>query len=165
MLNISVANINLHQYADAAMRLGAEYLFHLKKMEQIIFTDNAGKAYPFIPPHTQDNLSKYLYIVFGRCGTASLSKQTHQVKMEDIQPGDVLLRGGFPGHAAIVVDVAENDAGNKIYLLAQSYMPAQDIHILKNPVDTECNPWYRVTNDEWIETPEYIFKQNELKRW
>ena len=134
-------------------------------MEQIIFTDNAGKTYPFIPPFTRDNLHKYLQVVFGMCGTASLSKQMHPVKMEEIQPGDVLLRGGFPGHAAIVVDVAENDAGNKIYLLAQSYMPAQDIHILKNPVDTECNPWYRVTNDEWIETPEYIFKQNELKRW
>ena len=102
-------------------------------MEQIIFTDNAGKTYPFIPPFTRDNLHKYLQVVFGMCGTASLSKQMHPVKMEEIQPGDVLLRGAFPGHAATVVDVADNDAGTKIYLLAQSYMPAPDIHILKKP--------------------------------
>ena len=134
-------------------------------MKQIIFIDNEGKAYQFIPPYTHDNLSKYLQKVFGRCDTSSLSKQMHPVKMQEIQAGDVLLRGGFPGHAAIVVDVAENDAGTKIYLLAQSYMPAQDIHILKNPMDTDSNPWYRVINDDRIETPEYIFTKNELKRW
>ena len=45
-----------------------------------------------------------------------------------MQIGDVLIQGGSPGHAVIVVDMAENPAtGEKLYLLAQSYMPAQDI--------------------------------------
>jgi len=47
-----------------------------------------------------------------------------------IEPGDVMIRAGSPGHAMLVVDVAEDERGRRIYLLAQSYMPAQDIHIV-----------------------------------
>ena len=99
------------------------------------------------------------------CGTASLSKQMKAKGMENILPGDVLIRGGFPGHAAIVVDMATNTQGEKIYLLAQSYMPAQDIHILKNPADPQLSPWYKLKGKEIIKTPEYTFKSNELKGW
>jgi len=41
-----------------------------------------------------------------------------------------MIRAGSPGHAMLVVDVAEDERGRRIYLLAQSYMPAQDIHIV-----------------------------------
>ncbi|CAN5117739.1 hypothetical protein BH09BAC6_BH09BAC6_31750 [soil metagenome] len=77
----------------------------------------------------------------------------------------MLIRGGFPGHAVIVMDVATNNSGKKIYLLAQSYMPAQDIHVLKNPMDQDLSPWYEVNDDYIIQTPEYTFRQNELMRW
>ena len=51
-----------------------------------------------------------------------------------MQIGDVLIQGGSPGHAVIVVDMAENPAtGEKLYLLAQSYMPAQDIQSAGEP--------------------------------
>jgi len=53
----------------------------------------------------------------------------------DMQIGDVLIRGGSPGHAMLVVDMAEDRTGHKIYMLAQSYMPARDIHIVKNTYD------------------------------
>lgn len=85
--------------------------------------------------------------------------------MKDIEPGDVLIRGGFPGHAVIVMDVATNNKGSKIYLLAQSYMPAQDIHILKNFDSNNLSPWYEVTDETVIQTPEYNFSKYELKRW
>jgi hypothetical protein len=39
--------------------------------------------------------------------------------------GDVFIRGGSPGHAMLVVDMGEDAAGRKIYLVAQSYMPSQ----------------------------------------
>ena len=50
-----------------------------------------------------------------------------------VQPGDLLIHGGQPGHAVLVVDVAENSVTHqKFMLLAQSYMPAQSIHLLRN---------------------------------
>jgi hypothetical protein len=99
------------------------------------------------------------------CGTASLAKQMNPIMMKDLASGDVLIRGGFPGHAVLVMDVAENDKGEVIYLLAQSYMPAQDIHILKNPSAANVSPWYSVTGENIIQTPEFKFRRSELKRW
>lgn len=166
LLNISTGNKDLQQCADAVMRLRAEYLFTQKQFDQIIFYDNDHTAYTFSAPFTREHFDKYLARVFGMCGSASLSKQLKPVgKFSDIQPGDVIIRGGFPGHAVIVMDVALNIAGKKIYLLAQSYMPAQDIHVLKNPASADLTPWYEVNDDNIIRTPEYTFKQRELMRW
>ena len=165
VLNISVGNKDLQQCADAVMRLRAEYQFAAGRYDQIIFTDNEGTAYKFTPPYSQDNFTRYLQRVFGMCGSASLSKELKPVEFSSIRPGDVLIRGGFPGHAVMVMDMAVNAAGEKIYLLAQSYMPAQDIHVLVNPVNENLSPWYAVTDNKIILTPEYMFHSNELKRW
>ncbi len=166
LLDISTGNKDLQQCADAVMRLRAEYQFARKQFEQIVFYDNEHTAYKFAAPFTRERFDQYLNRVFGMCGSASLSKQLKPVnKFSQIIPGDVLIRGGFPGHAVIVMDVAINDSGKKIYLLAQGYMPAQDIHVLKNPLNTDLSPWYEVHDDPVIATPEYTFTQHELRRW
>jgi hypothetical protein len=165
VLNIPVENKDLQQCADAVMRLRAEYLFANKRFNEIIFRDNEKGVYQFSEPYTVEHFHKYLETVFGMCGSASLSKQLKSIKIEDIKPGDVLIRGGFPGHAVIIMDVAVDKNGKKIYMLAQSYMPAQDIHILKNPMNNNLSPWYEVNDENIIETPEYTFTRNEFKTW
>jgi maltoporin len=166
VLDISVGNKNLQQCADAVMRLRAEYIFAKSRFTDILFSDNNNTSYAFTKPYTKEHLSNYLQQVFGRCGSASLSKQLNVVNnFANITAGDVIIRGGFPGHAVIVVDVAENSNGEKIFMLAQSYMPAQDIHILVNPLNKNISPWYSVTDKNTITTPEYLFNTMELKRW
>ncbi len=166
VMNISVGNKDLQQCADAVMRLRAEYLYVQKRFDEIIFYDNNKTAYTFATPYTRSNFDKYLQGVFGMCGSASLSKQfTATILVADVQAGDVFIRGGFPGHAVIVIDVAKNKEGKKIFMLAQSYMPAQEIHVLKNPLKEDASPWYEVDEAERIITPEYVFKKEELKRW
>jgi hypothetical protein len=115
----------------------------------------------------RDCFSAYLETVFSYCGTLSLEKQLIPVSSYDeMRIGDVLIRGGSPGHAMLVVDMAEDSIGHKVYLLAQSYMPAQDIHIVKNPSDSRLSPWYRVDREEpVIATPEWIFYQHQLRTW
>ncbi len=166
VLEISLPNKDLQQCADAVMRLRAEYLFAQKLFDQIVFYDYDKNPYKFSAPFTREHFKTYLNRVFGMCGSASLSKQLKPVAdFADVQPGDVIIRGGFPGHAVIVMDVAVNPSGEKIYMLAQSYMPAQDIHVLKNPADDKISPWYWVNDDNFIVTPEYTFTKIELKRW
>jgi hypothetical protein len=165
VMDISVGNKDLQQCADAVMRLRSEYLFAQKKYSDIVFYDNNKTAYPFKAPFTRDNFNNYLQKVFGMCGSASLSKQLKpKTQLNTIVAGDIFIRGGFPGHAVIVVDAAADSAGNKIFMLAQSYMPAQQIHILKNPLKPE-QPWYYLSDAEKIITPEYVFKNTELKTW
>ena len=165
VLDISTGNKNLQQCADAVMRLRAEYLYEQKRFSEIIFRDNAGTSYQFKTPYNNPHFQQYLERVFGMCGSASLSKQLSPINLSQIKPGDVLIRGGFPGHAAIVMNVAVNNSGKKIFMLAQIYMPAQDIHILLNPSDKNLSPWYEVNDEYYITTPEYIFNRNELKEW
>jgi hypothetical protein len=87
------------------------------------------------------------------------------INLSDMEAGDVFIQGGSPGHAVIVIDLAVNDSGEKIFLLSQSYMPAQEIHLLKNPVDTGISPWYKTDFGDILETPEWKFKSTHLKRF
>lgn len=166
VMNITTGDKDLQQCADAVMRLRAEYLFSRRRFNDIVFYDNNRKAYAFTAPYTRAHFSNYLQQVFGMCGSASLSRQLHQKNpFTEIEAGDVLIRGGFPGHAVLVTDIAVNSAGQKIYLLSQGYMPAQDIHVLLNPSDKALSPWYAASGFDKIITPEYIFNTTELKSW
>lgn len=165
VLDISRGDKDLQQCADAVMRLRAEYFFTENKFDRIIFTDNEGRSYRFTAPYSRQHLQQYLETVFGMCGSASLAKQLKPRPISEMQIGDVFIRGGFPGHAVIITDMAANEKGEKIFLIAQSYMPAQDIHILKNLNIEKINPWYRADDYEEIYTPEYTFKKTELRTW
>ncbi len=97
------------------------------------------------------------------CGTRSLQKELKTVDINSVVPGDVLIQGGSPGHAVIVIDVVQENSDRQ-FLIAQSYMPAQDIHILKNPLGTAA--WYSIpANSSKIYTPEWVFAVNDLRRF
>ena len=104
-------------------------------------------------------------IIFAYAGTLSLSKEMISIDIKDIQIGDVFIQGGSPGHAVIVVDMAVDSGNNKVFLLAQSYMPAQDIQILVNPNNKKISPWYNLDFEGDLVTPEWTFKKNSLKRF
>jgi hypothetical protein len=55
--------------------------------------------------------------------------------------------------------------GKKLILLAQSYMPAQDIHILKNPINRDLNPWFEIKGQDKLYTPEWTFEWSDLRRF
>ncbi len=188
VLDVSVGDRDLQQCADAVMRLRADFLFGKKQFDAIKFSDGNGFLMDFSKwaagnriVFSQNKLSwqtckdcnasdlsfkKYLNVVFAFAGTATLSKElTPLSNMSDMAVGNVFIKGGSPGHAVIVVDVAVNAEGKKVFLLAQSYMPAQDIHVLKNPSDLKLSPWYSTDFGDILETPEWNFKKAELKRF
>jgi hypothetical protein len=189
VLDVSVGHEDLQQCADAVMRLRAEFLYANNKFSSIAFYTDQGTRLGFqqfangiryrlsgsrlVPvqasqPSTQRAaFDAYLITVFEYCGTHSLEKQLQKPKpIRAVEPGDVLIKGGSPGHAMLVVDAAEDKLGHRIYLLAQSYMPAQDIHIVVNPGDPNLSPWYRADQTQMLlETPEWTFTINQLRSW
>lgn len=166
VLDIPVGNRDLQQCADAVMRLRAEYLYNAGRYSEIVFYDNLSRAYRYESANNRSHFETYLEKVYAWCGTQSLDKQLKTISIyADVKPGDVFIHGGSPGHAVIVMDVAVNVYGEQVFLLAQSYMPAQDIHILKNPADAKQSPWYSLPAKAPLQTPEWIFKQGERKRW
>ncbi|MDZ7262043.1 MAG: DUF4846 domain-containing protein [candidate division KSB1 bacterium] len=189
VVNIDVGDQNLQQCADAIIRLRAEYLYSTHNYPALHFNFTSGDRADFTnwiegyrPVVNRNKASwiksqradssyqafrKYLATVFIYAGSFSLSKELHPVQdVNEIKIGDVFIEGGFPGHAVIVVDMAVNKkTGKKLFLLAQSYLPAQDIHILKNPANAALDPWYEADFGEILYTPEWIFSKRHLKRF
>ena len=184
MVDLKIGNKNLHQCADAVIRLRAEYLYQQKQLDKIHFNFTNGfradyaewmkgnrvvvqgnKTYwthTHSPANTYQDFWDYLEVVFSYAGTLSLAKELESVNIDDLQIGDVFIQGGSPGHAIIVVDLAINPQNNeKIFLLAQSYMPAQEIQILKNPNNRELSPWYSADFGDVLKTPEWIFYKTQ----
>jgi len=104
--------------------------------------------------------------VFAYANTASLKKELKHVEISDMKIGDVFIQTGNPyGHAMIVMDMAENPKTHrKIFLLAQSFMPAQSIHIVKNFSNRTLSPWY-FADTERIITPYWTFTKYDLYRF
>ena len=117
------------------------------------------------PSNTYKDLRNYLDLVFNYAGSLSLSKSMKHKEFREISIGDVFIVGGSPGHAEIVVDVAENNSGVKIFLLAQSYMPAQETQILKNLNNELISPWYTTNVGGLLITPQWSFNMGDLKTW
>ena len=188
VVDMEIGNKDLQQCADAVMRLRGEYLFHSKQYDQLHFKFTNG----FVADYNRwrqgnrisvsgnnvswtqggaaddgyPNFRKYMDMVFTYAGTLSLSRELKPVAYKDMKPGDVFIKGGSPGHAVIVVDMAQTRLGEKVYLLAQSYMPAQETQVLLNPSDPDLSPWYELNEtDRIIETPELMFTAEELKRF
>lgn len=171
VVDLPIGNKNLHECADAVMRLRAEWLFKQKRYGDIHFNFlSDGKPRYYNEFVKEDKSYKkfwnYLENVFAFANTASLHDEMKKVDdITDILPGDVLIEKKNPyGHVIIVVDMAENEKGEKIVLFAQSYMPAQEIQILVNPNDTELSPWYHLKEGEII-TPEWYFTSENHRRF
>jgi hypothetical protein len=168
VVDIDVGKRDLQQCADAIMRLRGEWLFAAGRKGDIRFNDTQGKRLSFAARRGSDYAAfrKYMDYVFAYAGTYSLERELQPVPLGDIAAGDVFIKGGFPGHAVLVADMAENEAtGERRFLLAQSYMPAQEIHVLRNPRASDGSPWYPAAFDGALVTPEWTFPAGSLRRW
>jgi len=79
--------------------------------------------------------------------------------------GDVYIQGGSPGHAMLIVDLAADPEGRLAVILAQSFMPAQQMHIVKNLRRPVHGAWFMLQEDDRLYTPEWIFAWNTLRTW
>jgi hypothetical protein len=165
VLDVSYNRHPLQQCADAIMRLRAEYIFETKSQENICFYHQHNTYFTCPSTCTRPQLESFLNNVFSWCGSYNLQAQLKPVThIQDIQTGDVFVRGGSPGHAMLVAGVAKNSRGQKVFLLLQSFMPAQDIHIVINPHNAKLSPWYSV-DDYYVVTPGWNFTAADLRRW
>lgn len=185
VVDMPLSRKDLHQCADALMHLRAEYLFQRGLSGQIAFHSTSGDLLQFSRwqagqrPEVRGNrilwtqrrpadasyesFSQYLEFVYTYSGTISLARDTKPAALKDLQIGDIFLQSGSPGHAVIVVDLAKG-YGTSAFLLAQSYMPAQEMHILRNK--EQGGEWYRADQiGRELVTPEWTFQKDSLRRF
>ena len=186
IVDIDVGRSDLQQCADAIIRLRAEYLrasgrghalaFRFTNGERFAYSDYLSGRRPTVRGNSitwastrtssdsRPAFRAWLDIVFTYAGTVSLAGELLRVAdATTIGPGDVLIQPGSPGHAIIAVDVAERESdGARVAMFAQSFMPAQSIHVLRGPM---AGAWYPISGSAEIDTPDWRFATADLRRF
>ena len=188
VIDLPIGKRDLHQCADALMRFRADYLRSQKRFDEIHFNFNNGFTAYYSkwkegyrikyngtnfnwvktaePSNSDATFWKYMEYVFAFAGTYSLAQELDPIPLDEMEMGDVFIFGGSPGHAVMVVDLAvHQETGEKIFMLVQSYMPAQEGQILTNPNDPNLSPWYSCDFEGELLTPEWRFEDQDLKRF
>lgn len=185
VLAIDKGNKDLQQCADAVMRLRAAYLFAQKRFSEIHFNNftgismdwlrytkgfritNKGYQKTALPDASDRAFRQYLDMVFNYANTFTLEQELKPKTINELTIGDVFIVSNPKsyGHAMLVVDVAQNPkTQDKIFLLAQSYMPAQDIHVVKNPLFPQNLGWFSLQHlKNQLQTPEWVFPISALR--
>lgn len=186
VVDFSLGDRDLQQCADGVIRLRAEYLYAKERYDEIHFNFVSGFNAEFSKwaegngisvkgnkvswnlnnnnNSSYDSFQKYLNMVYAYASTLSLEKELIEKHFSKLDIGDVFIQGGSPGHCVIVVDMAVNETtGEKLFMLAQSYMPAQDIQILIG--DSQDSPWFSSNIEDTLKTPEWTFEVSDLKTW
>ncbi|MCW7491159.1 DUF4846 domain-containing protein [Leptospira sp. 2 VSF19] len=183
VLDFPLLKDDLIQCADAIIKLRAEYLYSQKKYEQIHFKISNGmnvefsrfikgervqvngnkthwKKGKFKQGTGRDVFEEYLRFIYIYAGTISLKSELKKKTIGDLKPGNIWIEAGSPGHAVLVVDKLTGKDGQTLFLLAQSYMPSQEMHILKS--QSIDSPWFKIPQSDFFQTPEWEFPTKEI---
>ena len=116
--------------------------------------------------HSKENFYKYLNLIYMYSGTLSLYNELLKINdVSNLKIGDMLIKGGSPGHIVMICDEAIKANGDKIYLLFQGNTPAQSVHLVKNLEDTTMSPWYHLEKDAVISVSNYTFYNSKFVRF
>ncbi|MEP5339932.1 MAG: DUF4846 domain-containing protein [Algibacter sp.] len=188
ILDIPVPKNGLQQCADALIRIRSEYLWDNDRKDEIGFNFTSGhycswKQYaegyrPKIKGnkvtfhktvsknHSKENFYKYLNLIYMYSGTLSLYNELPKINnANDLKIGDMLIRGGSPGHIVMICDEVINTKGDKLFLLFQGNTPAQSVHLVKNLEDSKISPWYNLEKDAIIPVSNYTFGSSKFVRF
>ncbi|MDO4942862.1 MAG: DUF4846 domain-containing protein [Lachnospiraceae bacterium] len=186
VFRLPLENEDLQQCADSIMRVYGEYYYARGEYGKIRYSLGDGFHANFETwsqgngigisgdelywttssdhDSSYDSFKKFMRIVFAYSGTLNLEEDSEPIRLDDIRVGDMFIKGGSPGHVVMVVDLCENKDGDKAFLLAQGYMPAQEFHVIKNPKHEE-DPWYYQNEISYpLETAQYTFEEGSLRR-
>jgi hypothetical protein len=173
IIKMDIGKRDLQQCADAIMRLRAEYFYQKKQYQKIHFnflSDGKPRYYNNYckGDRSYKKFRKYLDYIFSYANSSSLRDEMEPIpNINDLQIGDCFVQKGRPiGHAVIILDMAVHEqTGEKIFLIAQSYMPAQSIHILSNFNNSKISPWYSSNFGEELKLPSWTFYKKDLRRF
>lgn len=188
VFDMTLENENLQQCADSVMRLFGEYYYktgEYSKMRyslgsfqadfrtwsegnKLSFSEDGGTI-SWVASSDCDSsfesFKKFIRLVFAYSGTMNMEDDSDYISKDDMKIGDIFLKSGKPGHVVVVVDTCVNENGDRAFLLAQGFMPAQEFHVLKNPLH-ENDPWYYISELKYpFKTPEYTFEDDCLMRY
>jgi len=181
---------NLMQCADSLIRLHAEFLWSRERADEAGYRFTSGDLSRWSdwrdgerfqihgnkverstgPPRANNHKSfrRWLDLVFTYAGTASLARDAVTISAtEELHAGNFFVEAGFPGHAVLVLDIAQDRSGRKVALVAQGFMPAEDVHVLRSSAALD-GYWFPLpqTPGEVLDTPSWAaFPRSAARRF
>ncbi len=161
VINMNIKGKNLDQCMDILMRLRTVYLIDQNQQEKIVFPLPDGKFLSWkkwesgyrpyfkgshfylrkmtIADSSEKNFEYYLRTIFEYTGTQAFYHYYNTIVYDSLKIGDFIIKKNPQGHAVMIVDLAEDESGNKIALFGQGDTPACQFYILNYKKD---NPWF-----------------------
>lgn len=155
VIALDVGTRDLQQCADTVIRLHAEYLWHRGQADKAAYHFTSGdrsawrdwrrgerfrisgarveRSRGAARSNTWKSWRGWLTHLFRYAGTQSLRLDSAPVGDTPFVAGDFLVHPGGPGHAVVLLDIAEHADGRRIALIGQGFMPAEDLHVLQMP--------------------------------
>jgi hypothetical protein len=188
---MDVGKRDLQQCADSAIRLHAEWLWSAERADEARYHFTSGHETKWSDwvagerfkvsgssverqrgsarSNTHATYRTWLDQVFMFAGTRSLAKDSDSVATDaELQAGDFFVQGGSPGHAVVILDIAQDASGRRLALMGQGFMPAEDFHVLRWHGMAVDGVWFPLptTRDGEIATPSWApFKRIEARRF
>lgn len=189
IIAMDVGRRDLQQCADSVIRLHAEFLWHRGRAAKAAYHFTSGDRVSFrawrrgerlkvrgsaverLPGRARSgshrSYRRWLDQVFMYAGTRSLARDSRPVPVGQIRPGDFYVEPGGPGHAVLILDVAEAADGRRVALIGQGFMPAEDFHVVgaTNALD---GVWFPLpqTVGERLDTPSWRpFESGHARRF
>lgn len=167
VVDLPVSPRDLQQCADSALRLWAEWHKERNTADRLVIHATNGTPVPWaryragervvprgnglvwVPVTSRTTASTELWSLFlddafQFAGSQSLAQDT--VAVDAVEPGDLLVLPGAPGHVLVIVDVARASDGSERWLLGQGFMPAQSFHLLG---------WFAPDDDGAVSVPSW----------
>jgi hypothetical protein len=162
---LDIGSGDVQQCADSILRLHAEFQWKRGEADELSIHFTSGdesnwKAWregerfeiagarvkrtqnaPVSNTHTE--FRKWLQHSFLYAGTRSLKLDAEPIPLADVlRPGDFFVSPGSPGHAVIILDVADAPGKPSVALLGQGFMPAQSFHVLRDRGAHMIDGWF-----------------------
>ncbi|MEL6178152.1 MAG: DUF4846 domain-containing protein [Myxococcota bacterium] len=191
---LDVGERDLQQCADSALRLHAEFLWASGRAKEARYHFTSGdpsswvrwvRGERFRPKgntveavmgkrraETHAVFRSYLQHLFRYAGTRSLQFDSTAVPVQEhLMPGDFMVQPGGPGHAVVILDVAQNASGERVALIGQGFMPAQEFHVVYGDARVaQDRVWFRLAPpgdpEATLSTPSWRpFERRDARRF
>lgn len=185
VVDLQPGNSQLLTAANIALRLRAEFLWSAGKAQAARFRFTNGEPFAYArweqghrpvvsgrqvewvravkPDDPRVAYAGYMETLFRYSSVYSLLRDTVAVTDDSVQPGDLFVVPGRPGHAVVVVDVETDAEGSVRVLLGQGGTLARTFHIVRSSAAT---PWFEVRAGSSVMVTGWgAVAMKQLRRW
>jgi len=169
--NLDISGKRLEQCMDILIRFYSDYLIEKDQRDSIKFPLPDGLLLSWekwragCRPHfkglnfnllksamkdsSAKNFERYLAEVFSYSGSQTFYHHYPSIDLADLRAGDFIVRKSRKGHAVLILDLVQNEQGEKMMMVGQGDTPACQFYILRGK---NGSPWFPIKADSQYPT-------------